>query len=390
MNRNRRFPTDCSSNARRKTFVGSLGFTLVELLVVIAIIGVLVALLLPAVQAAREAARRTQCINQMRQMSVAMQNHESARKIFPSGGIDPWPRIEDYSAGGRPFAAPKQGLSWAFQILPYLEQNAVHNITTAQDLAATPVAMYFCPSRRPPTASDIGGQQRWLMDYAAITAAPSFGQNEPLGWVDPRNIPGTMQAYAEKIRLGNQEGYCNAKTFWGGSGTGHISGSDPPTFDPSLRSPLVFPTQGVIVRSSYYVVDGTGASGTPEVYDLGLPKPTGFRQISDGASNTMVICEKRIPAGRIDYQGTDDDAGWSDGWDFDTLRLAACPPTPDSAETPNIGTGVNMLAGSSHPGVFICGFADASMHPISFDIDLVTFNLMANKSDGEALDPEAL
>ena len=76
------------------------GFTLVELLVVIAIIGVLVALLLPAVQAAREASRRTSCSNQMRQMSLALQNHESARKIFPSGGIGPWPKIGGYAAGG--------------------------------------------------------------------------------------------------------------------------------------------------------------------------------------------------------------------------------------------------------------------------------------------------
>jgi prepilin-type N-terminal cleavage/methylation domain-containing protein len=68
------------------------GFTLVELLVVIAIIGILVALLLPAIQAAREAARRTQCVNQLRQMIVAMQNHVSALQIFPTGGIEPWPR----------------------------------------------------------------------------------------------------------------------------------------------------------------------------------------------------------------------------------------------------------------------------------------------------------
>ena len=66
-------------------------FTLVELLVVIAIIGVLVALLLPAVQAAREAARRTQCLNQLRQMGLGVQNHVSALKIFPTGWIYPWP-----------------------------------------------------------------------------------------------------------------------------------------------------------------------------------------------------------------------------------------------------------------------------------------------------------
>src|SRR3954466_1017991 len=72
------------------------GFTLVELLVVIAIIGILVALLLPAVQAAREAARRTQCTNHIKQMMLAMHNFESAKKIFPSGGILWNAAIEDY------------------------------------------------------------------------------------------------------------------------------------------------------------------------------------------------------------------------------------------------------------------------------------------------------
>ena len=65
-------------------------FTLVELLVVIAIIGILVALLLPAVQAARESARRTQCVYQLKQIGVAVQNHNSAHNEYPTGGSEPW------------------------------------------------------------------------------------------------------------------------------------------------------------------------------------------------------------------------------------------------------------------------------------------------------------
>src|SRR5690349_22852048 len=102
------------------------GFTLVELLVVIAIIGVLVALLLPAVQAAREAARRTQCTNHIKQMMLAMHNHESSKKCFPSGGIAPYAAIENYltdsktnptNPQGSPLGPSQQGLSWAYQIL---------------------------------------------------------------------------------------------------------------------------------------------------------------------------------------------------------------------------------------------------------------------------------
>src|SRR4051812_3839417 len=85
------------------------GFTLVELLVVIAIIGVLVALLLPAVQAAREAARRSECLNHIKQVMLGMQNHVSAKRVFPSGGIQPNPEILNYLTGSKntpPSGAP--------------------------------------------------------------------------------------------------------------------------------------------------------------------------------------------------------------------------------------------------------------------------------------------
>src|SRR5882757_3424016 len=106
-------------------------FTLVELLVVIAIIGILVALLLPAIQAAREAARRTQCINNVKQIMLAMSNEVASTGVFPSGGSKPWTRIEDYlTPGGTPNGPQTQGLSWAYQILPYMEEGALHGIHT--------------------------------------------------------------------------------------------------------------------------------------------------------------------------------------------------------------------------------------------------------------------
>src|SRR5215213_4999982 len=89
------------------------GFTLVELLVVIAIIGVLVALLLPAVQAAREAARRTTCTNNLKQITLALLNYHDARGQFPLGA---------YSAVEEDHPAEEDGLGWATQILPQLEE----------------------------------------------------------------------------------------------------------------------------------------------------------------------------------------------------------------------------------------------------------------------------
>jgi prepilin-type N-terminal cleavage/methylation domain-containing protein/prepilin-type processing-associated H-X9-DG protein len=129
------------------------GFTLVELLVVIAIIGVLVALLLPAIQAAREAARRNQCVNNLKQMGIALQMHHDSKKFFPAGrnGKSPGPGT----------ATSPLPVSWAFQLLPYLEQTAIYDslVKTARvdDILnaramRTPVDVYYCPSRRSPAA----------------------------------------------------------------------------------------------------------------------------------------------------------------------------------------------------------------------------------------------
>ncbi len=111
----------------RKVF-RARGFTLVELLVVIAIIGILVALLLPAVQQAREAARRIQCTNALKQMGLAIANYESANKVLPAGGwvadVSNEPASQRFSHGTY---NPEKGkkFSWIIAVLPFMEESAI-------------------------------------------------------------------------------------------------------------------------------------------------------------------------------------------------------------------------------------------------------------------------
>ena len=141
------------------------GFTLVELLVVIAIIGVLVALLLPAVQAARESARNTQCLNQLRQINLAFHQHHDTYGVFPSGGQN-WKYPPDFSGPGIPLSGKSQRAGWAYQILPFLEATNTWNgggRTTVVDcqifVMGAKTKFYFCPSRRAPK-EPIGATKR--------------------------------------------------------------------------------------------------------------------------------------------------------------------------------------------------------------------------------------
>ncbi|HVX59084.1 MAG TPA: DUF1559 domain-containing protein [Pirellulales bacterium] len=128
------------------------GFTLVELLVVIAIIGILIALLLPAVQAAREAARRTECTNHLKQLAIGFQNYHDTYRVLPDGGKDgatsPVNTLTPNCSSHKYNGCSRGEWNWAYQLLPFVEQLNLYQQPNDNTILNTPVATYYCPTRR--------------------------------------------------------------------------------------------------------------------------------------------------------------------------------------------------------------------------------------------------
>jgi prepilin-type N-terminal cleavage/methylation domain-containing protein len=387
---------DCHKVAGSLHVPTTKGFTLVELLVVIAIIGVLVALLLPAIQAAREAARRTQCSNQLRQIGIALQNHESSLKVFPTGGTQNSPKIEDYTRGGLSNPGPpngpnQQGLSWAYQLLPFLEQANVKAMTTTNQIAGVIIPGYFCPSRRAPIVS---ADNRALMDYAS---AQPYTYQCPVGTAGLEPWPYTLN---DMIPFKSLSGTYGLRAYW----CGNVSNGGPP------RDNGVY--DGVIVRTPWRI-EGCNPAGdcaaaqanTPARGQVvpGVPSAIKMGQITDGTSNTMVISEKLVRTDGYEGRSASDDRGWSDGWDPDVVRFTGFPPLSDgdtsicqsSDQNVNIWcdpySGKDIFFfGSAHPGGLNAVFADASVHYLTFDVDRFMFNALATREGAENVDMSQL
>ena len=165
------------------------GFTLVELLVVIAIIGILIALLLPAVQAAREAARRSQCTNNLKQLALAMHNYEGTFKVYPPGRM-----------GCDGACTPTYGPSTSafVMILPFIEQQALYDLfgtfpsgvpeSLAESVLITRPEAFVCPSAIMPEVYDPGGtSKRWATNCYALCAGhygPTYGISGQTKWLN--------------------------------------------------------------------------------------------------------------------------------------------------------------------------------------------------------------
>ncbi|MBE6426558.1 MAG: DUF1559 domain-containing protein [Planctomycetaceae bacterium] len=329
------FSTFPSAKLPRNPRVLSHGFTLVELLVVIAIIGMLVGLLLPAVQQAREAARQMQCSNNLKQMGIASLNHESTVKTFPSGGWDGY-WVGDADQG---FGADQPG-GWAYSILPYMEQTAVWQLgmngTTETDQtqkdgaktrAESVVGVFNCPSRR-----------------AAKTYPYALGAKLI------NTTPCTMTGKLDYCGNGGDTSNGN----WNSAGYG----TSPSTIADGRTKLKSITCSGVTFFKSVVT----------------------FGQIRDGSSNTYLVGEKYLNSN--DYEtGKDggDDIVVYCGNDEDIIRSGNSQPAQD-----RMGVANHSIFGSAHAGTFGMTMCDGSTQRVSYSIDAETHRLLANKSDGKA------
>jgi len=308
------------------------GFTLVELLVVIAIIGILVALLLPAVQSARESARTLQCTNNLKQLALACHAHEDAQGHLPANGIH-------YRYVGNPnkgFGVTQPG-GWHYNILPFIEQSSLRELglgqtdaewkETGKQLVGTAVPTFICPTRgaaRPFPYTVSAAYQFWNINRPATIARSDYAANS-----------------------GNRVGgWCN------------------------------------------YILWNSNEKQTGVIY---AHKVLRAADIRDGLGNTYLIGERYIdPNYYLNGSSGGNDQGWSVGHDFDVFRCTDWSPSNPATsatyaprrDTP--GVNVREMFGSPH-AIFHMALCDGSVQSVSYAIAPEIHWRLGNREDGEVI-----
>ncbi|MCC6493008.1 MAG: DUF1559 domain-containing protein [Pirellulales bacterium] len=341
------------------------GFTLVELLVVIAIIGVLVALLLPAVQAAREAARRSQCTNNLKQLGIACQLHVDAYKFLPSAGWgDWWVGCPDRGAG------KDQPGNWTYQILPFIEEASRRNIgkgvkcgdpTTRPaitKMVATAVTTFYCPTRR---------------------AA------QPYPWVNQGNRNFDPPELAAKTDYAANLGDFRLSI---GTDVGPDTLADAESYQWKFSGPIFS------LKAAAYGSQASGSTGV--IFQRSEVK---LAEISDGLSNTYLLGEKNMNPDAYETCLTgNDDQSMYNGYDRDNMRTTyvyppgfegkIAPQYPPEPDTP--GAEFTWSFGGPHSGGWIALFCDGSVHFLPYEMDVIIHQRLGNRLDGEIAGPSQL
>jgi prepilin-type N-terminal cleavage/methylation domain-containing protein len=319
------------------------GFTLVELLVVITIIGILMSLLLPAVQSARETARIAGCENNLHQIGLAAILHLQQQEYFPSGGwFWTWAGDPDQGTG------LNQPGGFFYNILPYIDQKnlwaqgaGLPQMSTAKNTAietaaTTLLSVYNCSSRRP--------LQLW----------PYVNGTSFVNMVRPPSL-----ARCDYAANGGSAGDVN----WG---------EGPPSYSQGESASFWQGFLGSNISENY--------SGVCEPYCL-----IRAGSIRTGMSNLLLAGERYLnPDNYFNGSDASDDQGWDMGYDLDVNRWAG-PNLAPMQDTQGYDSYENF--GSAHASGFVVVFCDGSVHTFSYAIDPTLMGNMANRSSAVAVDP---
>ncbi len=318
------------------------GFTLVELLVVITIIGILMSLLLPAVQQIRAAARQLQCKNHLKQLSLGLLNSETTFKSFPSAG---WGyKWGPHPARGSGIAQPG---GWMYAVLPFIEQQAVYDLgntvqrndESSQQLLDSnvqrmefPVPVYYCPSRRSPETLPV---------------------RTDINFVQQPMLTGQLTESAR-----NDYAINGGHTFVSiGAGPDSLAQGDQDQGFPS----------------------SAGATGICHVRSR-----TKMSAIKDGSSNTYMVGEKYLNPDNYDGgQDAGDDQGPFVSDERDSMRFGYVRPQADRP-----GVSETFGFGSAHFSNMNMAFCDGSVRTIPYGIELITHQNLANRRDGQVVSLE--
>ena len=321
----------------------SRAFTLVELLVVITIIGILIALLLPAVQAAR----RLQCCNNLKQLALGCLGHEETHKFFPTGGWGyKWVGDPDRGFG------KKQPGGWIFCILPYIEQQALFDLGSGssgsarsqafQQRMSTPLTVLICPTRRP------------VMAYPTY-----FTINKPYN--------GPFVASVGRSDYAMSVGDAHVDLQFAGYQPTSLANGDNPLWN------WMTGFTGVCLQHGELAI----------------------AEVTDGCSNTYLLGEKYLDADHyLDGLDPGDDWSWDTGIQGDVARLVAHPGAysgyeylPPQQDTPGL-TSHNSF-GSAYSGGLHMSMCDGSVQFINYTIDPEIHRCLGNRMDGITVDGKA-